>query len=145
MDYFALGKDKSLKNINDLALPLSGGTMTGNIRYNDGDETYDVFRFIPGDAYGLGIVVCGGGSTIIGGGESGYALQPAVGGGGKEQLILANDGNIDFYVDCQNGLESAKKVTLSASTGLLSGHQKAIKTGTAAPSGGSDGDIYIQY
>lgn len=145
MDYFALGKDKSLKNIKDLALPLSGGTMKGNIRYNDGDETYDVFRFIPGNQYGVGIVVCGGGTTIIGGGEAGYTLQPAAGSGDAEELILANDYDITFYVNCQNGLEAAKKVTLSRSTGLLSGHQKAIKTGTAAPSGGSDGDIYIQY
>ena len=61
-----------------------------------------------------------------------------------EELILANDGAIDFYVNCQNGLSSAKKVTLSTA-GLLSGHQKAITYGTAAPSGGANGDIYIQY
>lgn len=145
MDYFAIGKDKSLKDIKQLALPLSGGTLTGNIRYNDGKETYDTLRFIPGTEYGVGVVVCGGGSTVIGGGESGYTLQPATGSGDAEQLILANDYDIDFYVNCQNGLENAKKVTLSRSTGLLSGHQKKINMGTAAPTGGSDGDIYIQY
>ena len=134
MKFFAIGEDKSMVDITTLVLALAGGVMTGNIRFNGGAGATDVIRFIRGDANGSGVAIGAGGSTVVGGGEA----------AATEQLILANDGAIDFYVNCQNGLSSAKKVTLSTA-GLLSGHQKAITYGTAAPSGGANGDIYIQY
>lgn len=145
MKFFAIGEDKSMVDITTLVLALAGGIMTGNIKFNGGSGTTDVIRFIRGDANGSGVAIGAGGATVIGGGESAATLAPAVGSAAAtEQLILANDGAIDFYVNCNNGLSSAKKVTLSTA-GLLSGHQKAITYGTAAPSGGSNGDIYIQY
>ena len=144
MQFFVIGEDKSLKDVTAEVLSLLGGNMEGNIGFKSGSRTGDMIRFISGDANGSGISIGDGGSTIIGGGESAKLLEPAAGGAAVEQLILANDTVIDFYVNCQNGMANAKKVTLSAS-GLLSGHQKAITSGTAAPSGGSNGDIYIQY
>jgi len=144
MKFYVIGEDKSLVDVTTLVLALAGGAMTGNIRYASGNRTGDIIRFIRGDANGSGIAIGDGGTTIVGGGEAAATLAPAQGSGATEQLILANDGAIDFYVNCQNGLSSAKKVTLSTA-GLLSGHQKAIIYGTAAPSGGSNGDIYIQY
>jgi hypothetical protein len=146
MRYFLIGEDKSLKDVTDVVLALTGGAMTGNIAYKGSKLTTEIIRFLDNDqdAYGNGISIGGGGTTIVGGGEAARLLEPAPGSAFPERLILANDSGIDFYVNCQNGLEKATHVTLSTA-GLLSGHQKAIKSGTAAPSGGSNGDIYIQY
>ena len=144
MQFFVIGEDKSLKDVTEEVLSLLGGNMEGNIGFNSGSRTGDMIRFISGDANGSGVSIGDGGSTIVGGGESAKLLEPAAGGGATEQLILSNDTDIVFYVNCQKGLTNAKKVTLSTA-GLLSGHQKAITSGTAAPSGGSNGDIYIQY
>lgn len=144
MDFYVIGEDKSLVKVTDLVLALAGGAMTGNIAFKSGFRTGDIIRFISGDQNGSGIAIGDGGTTIIGGGESAQTLQPAAGSGATEQMIIANDQGIDFYVNCQNGAASAVKVTLNTS-GLLSGHQKAITSGTAAPTGGANGDIYIQY
>lgn len=144
MNFFAIGQDKSLKDIAQVALALVGGSMTGNIAFNSGSRNRNIIRFIAGNKDGSGISIGDGGTTVIGGGESASLLEPASGSGDSEKMIIANDGAIDFYVNCQNGLDTAKHVTLSTA-GLLSGHQKAITSGTAAPSGGSNGDIYIQY
>lgn len=144
MQFFVIGEDKSLKDVTEEVLSLLGGNMEGNIGFNSGSRTGDMIRFISGDANGSGVSIGDGGSTIVGGGEAAKLLEPAAGGGSVEQLILCNDTDITFYVNCQNGMTNAKKVTLSKA-GLLSGHQKAITSGTAAPSGGSNGDIYIQY
>lgn len=144
MNFYVIGDDKSLVDVTDLVLALAGGNMTGNIGYASGVRTGDIIRFISGDANGSGISIGDGGTTIIGSGESAKLLEPAAGNGATESMIIAGDTTIDFYVNCQSGADAAVKVSLSRA-GLLSGHQKAITSGTAAPSGGSNGDIYIQY
>lgn len=98
-------------------LSLSGGTMTGAISYQGTKATYSMIRWIDNtaDTYGNGIRIGGGGATIIGGGES--ADLPNV-SGGDEILYLMNDGNIDFYSNCQSGLSSAKHMTFDTSGNL---------------------------
>lgn len=98
-------------------LSLSGGTMTGNISYKGTKATYSMIRWIDNtaDTYGNGIRIGGGGATIIGGGES--ADLPSV-SGGDEILYLMNDGNIDFYSNCQGGLGSAKHMSFDTSGNL---------------------------
>ncbi len=146
MKYYVIGEDKSLQEAPTLedVLQLSGGDMTGNIGFNSGSRIGDIIKFIAGDANGSGIAIGDGGCVIIGSGESANVFAPADGEGATEETIIASDGVITFYVNAQNGAASAVQVTLSKA-GLLSGHQKAITSGTAAPSGGSNGDIYIQY
>ncbi len=148
MKFYVIGEDKSLKDVTDVVLALAGGALTGDISYQGSLATSQMIRFVDNtnesSGWGNGISIGGGGTTVIGGGESSISLQPEDGSGGAERMIIANDGEIDFYTNCQNGVESATHVILSRA-GLLSGHQKAIKSGTAAPSGGSNGDIYIQY
>lgn len=144
MNFYVIGEDKSLVDVTELVLALAGGAMTGNIAFDSGSRKKDIIRFISGDQNGSGISIGDGGTTIIGSGESATLLQPAAGGGADEKMIIAGDTTIDFYVNCQNGADAAVKVSMSTA-GLLSGHQKAISSGTAAPSGGSNGDIYIQY
>lgn len=91
--------------INTTYLKRSGGTMTGNISYQGTKASYEMIRFIDNksDTYGNGIAIGGGGATIIGGGESSaFCQNSCIGTGGDEKLILANDGAIDFYTNCQN-------------------------------------------
>lgn len=103
-------------------LPLSGGTMTGNILYRGSKATYKMIEFIDNssDAYGNGIAIGGGGLTIIGGGESVDVVKSTSTTGGDERLILANDGAIDIYTNCQNGIDKATHITID-NTGLYSG------------------------
>ena len=103
-------------------LPLSGGAMTGNISYRGSKATYKMIEFIDNssDVYGNGIAIGGGGLTIIGGGESADAVKSTSTTGGDERLILANDGAIDIYTNCQNGVDKATHITID-NTGLYSG------------------------
>ena len=142
MKFFAIGEDKSLIDVTELVLALAGGSMTGNIGFDSGVRNGDIIKFIAGNASGSGIAIGDGGTTIIGGGNSAQTLLPV--SGEENKMIVAGDQGIDFYVNCQSGAANATKVTLGAN-GMLSGHQKTITSGTAAPTGGSNGDIYIQY
>ena len=144
MNFYVIGEDKSLVDVTELVLALAGGAMTGNIAFNSGVRNRDIIRFISGDQNGTGISIGDGGTTVIGGGESASLLEPADGSGASERMVIGSDTTIEFYVNCQNGADQAVKVTMSTA-GLLSGHQKAITSGTAAPTGGTNGDIYIQY
>ena len=91
-------------------LKLSGGAMTGNIRYKGSKSTYDMITFVDNnaDTYGNGICIGGGGLTIIGGGESANAVLSQHTSGGNEYMIVANDGAIDFFSNLQNGWNSRK-------------------------------------
>lgn len=103
-------------------LPLSGGTMTGNISYKGSKATFEMIKFInnTGNVNGNGIAIGGGGLTIVGGGESSDTVKSIASGGGDERLILSNDGPIDIYTNCQDGLSKATHVTIDNS-GLYSG------------------------
>ena len=91
-------------------LKLSGGAMTGNIRYKGSKRTYDMITFVDNnaDTYGNGICIGGGGLTIIGGGESANAVLSQHTSGGNEYMIVANDAAIDFFSNLQNGWNSRK-------------------------------------
>lgn len=91
-------------------LKLSGGAMTGNIRYKGSKYTYDMITFVDNnaDTYGNGICIGGGGLTIIGGGESANAVLSQHTSGGNEYMIVANDAAIDFFSNLQNGWNSRK-------------------------------------
>lgn len=97
------------------ALSLAGGTMTGNISYKGTKGTYPIIKFIdnPSDSYGNGIVIGGGGATVLGGGESSIEIMNTLTNGGDERLILGNDAEIDFYTNCQNGISEAKHIKMN--------------------------------
>lgn len=91
-------------------LKLSGGAMTGNIRYKGSKDTYDMITFVDNNVntYGNGICIGGGGLTIIGGGESANEVLSQHTSGGDEYMIVANDGAIDFFSNLQDGWYSRK-------------------------------------
>lgn len=103
-----LKADGSLDN--NSYLPLSGGTMTGNISYKGSKHTYEIIKFIDNNAnvYGNGICIGGGGLTIIGGGESSIIVQQQYRYGGDEKMIIANDAAIDFFSNMDNGWDERK-------------------------------------
>lgn len=91
-------------------LKLSGGAMTGNIRYKGPKNTYDMITFVDNnvDVYGNGICIGGGGLTIIGGGESASEVLKQHTNGGDENMIVANDAAIDFFSNMNSGWDSRK-------------------------------------
>lgn len=91
-------------------LKLSGGAMTGNIRYKGSKNTYDMITFVDNnvDVYGNGICIGGGGLTIIGGGESASEVLKQHTNGGDENMIVANDAAIDFFSNMNSGWASRK-------------------------------------
>ncbi len=91
-------------------LKLSGGAMTGNIRYEGSKNTYDMITFVDNnvDIYGNGICIGGGGLTIIGGGESASEVLKQHTNGGDENMIVANDAAIDFFSNMNSGWDSRK-------------------------------------
>ena len=91
-------------------LKLSGGAMTGNIRYKGSKNTYDMITFVDNnaDTCGNGICIGGGGLTIIGGGESASDALKQHTSGGDEYMIIANDAAIDFFSNVQDGWNSRK-------------------------------------
>lgn len=91
-------------------LKLSGGAMTGNIRYKGSKNTYDMITFVDNnvDVYGNGICIGGSGLTIIGGGESASEVLKQHTNGGDENMIVANDAAIDFFSNMDSGWASRK-------------------------------------
>ena len=89
-------------------LKLSGGVMTGNIRYKGTKETYDMIRFVDNksDVFGNGICIGGGGLTIIGGGDSVSSILSKYTNGGEERTIIANDAEIIFFSNMDKGWDS---------------------------------------
>lgn len=121
-DSLSAAQGKILKGLVDGKLSLSGGTMTGNISYKGSKATYEMIKFIDNssDTYGNGIAIGGGGLTIVGGGESADTIKSVGCSGGDERLILANDGAIEFYTNCQDGIDKSVHTTID-NTGLYSG------------------------
>lgn len=121
-DSLSAAQGKILKGLVDGKLSLSGGTMTGNISYKGSKASTEIIKFIDNvvDANRNGIAIGGGGLTIVGGGESSDIVKTIASGGGDERLILSNDGPIDIYTNCQDGLSKATHVTIDNS-GLYSG------------------------
>lgn len=85
-----------------------------NIAYMGSQSTQDMIKFInnTSDSYGNGIAIGGGGLTIIGSGESSDVVIGQHSSGGDENMIIAGDGNIDFYSNLQDGWKYGKHMCL---------------------------------
>lgn len=83
---------------NNLYIGKANGS---GIYYTGSKSTNRMIRFLENttDAYGNGIAIGGGGTTIIGGGESADTIVSNVysGANGAEVMVVASDGNIELY------------------------------------------------
>ena len=101
-------------------LPLSGGKMSGNIGYTNGDYSdYDMIKWKTGDANGAGVVIGGGGAVVIGGGESADRVYSGTGiGGSSEVMYICNDQAIQFYPGQQSAYTAAGMFQIAAGGAL---------------------------
>lgn len=127
------------------ALPLTGGTLTGNIifsgtprsiNYNNGGWNGAIMTLYSGDSTGAGLVIGAGGRTIIGGGEAAASLRTALGTAATnesaEQMHVAGDGTVQIHTNCQT-IASRKTFTFGIDGILTSpGGFKGNVTGNAA-------------
>ena len=87
--------------------------------YLDGAANLPVIKLMSGAADGHGIIVGGGGATVIGGGESANTYYTGAGfTGNAEKMVVANDTDIVFVSNLQNGYGSGITMTYDASGGL---------------------------
>ena len=126
-----------------------GGTfaVSGDIYHKGSKSTTNTIHFIDNtaDAYGNGIRIGGGGCTIIGGGESASTAESGLGyTGGSEAMVIANDSNIEFYSNLQDGWASRKMMNFK-SNGVLNIPAMYLSGGRANdPSGGDDEGLVIR-
>lgn len=110
--------------IKSLFVQKSGDTMTGaltfsttqGIKFEGEQSTWPVIKFVNGDLYGNGIVIGGGGLTIIGGGESADVIAAGK-TGDSESLYLTNDGNVTVVTNLQGGDVSTGKTFIFGANG----------------------------
>ena len=89
---------------------LSDAVFNGSsaIRYQGTHATYSMIKFKDGpDTYGNGIIIGGGGLTVVGAGESADTVAAQY-GGGDEVLNLASDGAVYIRSNVNNGWSSRK-------------------------------------
>jgi len=153
--YLPSGKTGTIALTSDLSsyLPLAGGTMTGSltfsaantsaIKYAGTKQTYAMIKFKDNtnDTYGNGIIIGGGGLTIIGGGESADTVSAQYSSGGDESMIIANDGAVTILSNVNNGYASRKIFTFGTNGVLtadgFSGPLTGNVTGNCSGSSGS--------
>lgn len=133
------------------ALPTSGGTISGNLTV-----TGSLTGNLTGNADNIdGVVAIAHGGTgattvatarnALGLGNTSGALPVSNGGTGATTVAAARNnlglGNTSGALPVANGGTGAT----SAATARTNLGVRTITSGTASPSGGSNGDIYIQY
>lgn len=98
------------------SLSIAGKMVADNYRLTDsaGIEKA-VLQTVDGDSNGIGVLLSGGGLTVVGAGESPTAYVNKHGYvGSSEHLHLTSDNNIHFAVSC-NTIADSKKVILNGS------------------------------
>lgn len=113
-------------------------TTANCINYSANNGNVNMIQFKTGDASGHGIIIGGGGLTVIGAGESAKTVAAQTSLGGSETMQVCSDESIEFYTNCQSGFSSAKKSYLDASGNMyVNGSQ--VRTGTVAIANGGTG------
>lgn len=124
-------------NYSSYALPLYGGTLTGNINYTMYSSTQTPFKVYGGDVNGQGISIGAGAATLVGAGESAKWLESQV-SATAEELHIASDGIIKFWTNCQSqNTGAAAVVYLDSSRNFYPGTNGTGSIGTASLRWGS--------
>lgn len=97
---------------------------TNGIQYKGSKATHSMIRFKDNtaDVQGNGLLLGGGGLTVLGSGESANATADLY-TGGTETLVLASDNGIDIYTNFQDGNGSADAKTYKWVSGKLEADQ----------------------
>ena len=114
------------KAVSDSTLRIGYGTKfdgdttytgTTSIKYQGTKATYSMIKFKDNtsDTYGNGIVIGGGGLTIVGGGEAADTTLAQYSTGGSETLELVNDGSVYIRSNLNNGWSSRKDFVFNTS------------------------------
>lgn len=116
----------------------AGITLNGDITYTNGDYTdYPIIKFTTGNANGCGITIGGGGSVIIGAGESASAYRSANNvAGDNEVLYMTSDSAMKFVTNCDT-IGNAKLVTLDGSRNFYPEDTEFGSIGTSTKRWGS--------
>lgn len=111
-------------------LPLTGGTMSGNVKYTMFNSTQTPFEVYGGDADGQGIAIGAGGATIVGSGESKVRVKTNLAAAG-EKLYLSSDYEIVLGTNLQSSWEARKEVRIDTSGQIyaVDGTKKVYHTG----------------
>lgn len=94
-------------------LPLTGGTLTGDLKMKVGDYTATPIKLYAGDVNGAALITQGGGLYIAGSGESAQnlyttlAISPDI-----EKTFISSDNDISFVVGCQ-AMANRKTITIN--------------------------------
>ena len=99
------------------------------------------------DQWGSGIWIGGGGTTIIGGGESASWIMGTTSNPGTETMIVSNDNSVELWANCNNqNAEVIKKAVLntngnfSVNNGLL---QSTLNSNTISIGSQNSGYCHI--
>ena len=97
---------------------------TNGIQYKGSKATHSMIRFKDNtaDVQGNGLLLGGGGLTVLGSGESANATADLY-TGGTETLVLASDNGIDIYTNFEDGNGSANAKTYKWISGKLEADQ----------------------
>lgn len=157
--------DTTNANLNN-KLSKSGGIMTGMIQMQTEHYISTPVKVTDSSSGGQLLVIGAGGSAVVGAGESPDALVNNTGITGEaENLYLSADKKVEIFVGCETLanrksviIDEDGKITVQAQPtdnmhlatkqyvdSAAATKQKTITSGTSTPSGGSSGDIYIQY
>lgn len=105
-----------------------GRNLPASISYHGPTRKGQMIRFYPDSTsdYGDGIVIGGGGSVIVGSGESAENFRVAASiGPGVENTYIVSDGSIQFATNCQT--IANRKIASIASSGNFTCRQSVIR------------------
>ena len=131
--------------LSDGDVATGGGTATGT---NTGDQTITLTSDVTGS--GTGSFATTIANNVVTNGKLAqmatktYKGRTAAGTGNVEDVPVATL-KTDLSLNNVDNTSDVNKPISSATQTALDGKQKTITSGTAAPSGGADGDIYLQY
>ena len=114
---------------------VTGDTMSGAltfnmvsnaINFNGSNGLYTMIKFMDNTSnnYGYGVAIGGGGTSVLGAGESSDVIIQRLQidetqFGGQERCIIANDGNIEVYSNLQSGWDYRKTLIFDTNGDLI--------------------------
>lgn len=117
-------------------LTFSDSLSGGSIAYTGGGSKVSMIRFKTGNSSGHGIIIGGGGLTVIGGGDNTDSVASLY-AGDNEYMCVCSDADIKFFTNAQNGANSATVTNIDVN-GNFSGNAANV-TGTVAIANGGTG------